>query len=71
VANGKKKSKTIDVPCPECDNFVKVTKFAREGQQFACSACGNILEVVSVDPLELDIVLNSNLRRKRTNYAFN
>lgn len=40
--------------CPECDQMVKVGAELAEGQRVTCSHCGTELEVISVDPLELD-----------------
>ena len=43
--------------CPECDHSVRLGPHPREGQQVECPGCRTDLEVVSVDPLDLDIPL--------------
>ena len=40
--------------CAECDEEIEVSDRARVGQQVVCSNCGARLDVVSVNPLELD-----------------
>jgi len=43
--------------CPECDGEIEVDEFdVDKGDQLSCPECGSNLEVVSVSPLELDIV---------------
>lgn len=42
--------------CPECDADVHVETDADKGDVVACSECGTDLEVVGLDPVELDIV---------------
>lgn len=40
--------------CPECDEPVRVRGKATLGQQVTCPNCGTQLEVISLEPLELD-----------------
>lgn len=40
--------------CPECNARVNVGSKPREGQTIVCARCHAELEVISVDPLELD-----------------
>ena len=40
--------------CPECDSLVVLNPHASVGQQVTCPHCDADLEVISVDPPELD-----------------
>ena len=43
--------------CPECDAMIDVEEdLVEEGQTIDCPECGAELEVVSTDPVELDIL---------------
>ncbi len=42
--------------CPECDADVHVDTDADKGEMVECEECGVRLEVVGLDPVELDIV---------------
>lgn len=42
--------------CPECDADVHVDTDADKGDVVSCEECGTDLEVVGLDPVELDIV---------------
>ena len=42
--------------CPECDADVHVDTDADKGDVVSCEECGTELEVVGLDPVELDIV---------------
>jgi len=42
--------------CPECDADVHVDTDGDKGDIVSCEECGTELEVVGLDPLELDIV---------------
>ena len=42
--------------CPECDADVHVDTDADKGDSVSCDECGTELEVVGLDPVELDIV---------------
>jgi alpha-aminoadipate carrier protein LysW len=42
--------------CPECDMDVHVDTDADKGDVVSCEECGTDLEVVGLDPVELDIV---------------
>jgi len=42
--------------CPECDADVHVDTDADKGDMVACEECGTELEIVGLDPVELDIV---------------
>jgi alpha-aminoadipate carrier protein LysW len=40
--------------CPDCGNSVNVGSQPRVGKQVVCETCGAELEVVWLDPIELD-----------------
>ena len=42
--------------CPECDADVHVDLDTDKGEIVSCEECGTDLEIVGLDPLELDIV---------------
>ena len=42
--------------CPECDADVHVDTDAEKNDTVSCDECGTELEVVGLDPVELDIV---------------
>ena len=42
--------------CPECEADVHVETDADKGDTILCEECGSELEVVGLDPVELDIV---------------
>jgi len=42
--------------CPECEADVHVETDADKGDTILCEECGTELEVVGLDPVELDIV---------------
>lgn len=43
--------------CPECDAEIDVDEFDLDkGDQLSCDDCGSHLEVVSLTPLEFDLV---------------
>ena len=47
--------------CPECDADVHVDTDADKGDMVSCDECGSDLEVVGLDPVELDIVEEEEL----------
>ncbi len=42
--------------CPECDAEVHIAADADKGNIISCTECGGDLELVGLDPFELDIV---------------
>lgn len=44
--------------CPECDEDVYVDAGAVQGDIIVCNECGEELEVVGLDPFELDPYLD-------------
>jgi lysine biosynthesis protein LysW len=65
LAHSKPKANTMEVACPECDAFIKLSVRSRKGQQTVCPTCQTTLEVVTTNPLELDIALPTSTRRHR------
>ena len=47
--------------CPECDAEVHVDLDVDKGEIVDCDECGITLEVVGLDPVELDIVEEETL----------
>jgi alpha-aminoadipate carrier protein LysW len=47
--------------CPECDADVHVDTDADKGDIISCEECGTDLEIVGLDPVELDIVEEEDL----------
>lgn len=43
--------------CPECDGDVQIGASAGTGDIITCEDCGTDLEIVGLDPVELDAVL--------------
>lgn len=41
--------------CPECDEEVFVDAESEQGDIVSCDECGTDLEVVGLDPVELDV----------------
>ena len=41
--------------CPECDEEVYVDADSEQGDTVTCDECGAELEVVGLDPIELDL----------------
>jgi len=64
-ARPKKKAQVVTAACPECDHLLKLSPRSRAGEQMVCDACDTMLEVVSTDPLELDVATLVDYRRHR------
>jgi alpha-aminoadipate carrier protein LysW len=47
--------------CPECEADIHVDTDADKGDVVTCEDCGTELEVVGLDPVELDIMEESDL----------
>lgn len=47
--------------CPDCEADVHVDTDADKGDTAVCDECGTKLEVVGLDPVELDIVEEDDL----------
>ncbi|MEO8072638.1 MAG: hypothetical protein ABI891_14585 [Acidobacteriota bacterium] len=44
--------------CPECSEDVYVDAESEQGDIISCDECGSELEIVGLDPIELDIYTN-------------
>jgi alpha-aminoadipate carrier protein LysW len=44
------------IDCPSCGSSVKVQTNVKLGEIFVCDSCSTDLEVVWLDPIELDVV---------------
>ena len=62
AASIKKRSHTIEVPCPECGDLLKINPHIHQGHRVRCDKCDAILEVASADPFELDVALTATLK---------
>lgn len=62
IGSPKKRSSIVDVPCPECENFLGISPHIHQGYRVRCRNCGTILEVISTNPLELDVALTAKLK---------
>jgi lysine biosynthesis protein LysW len=43
--------------CPECDSRIALGTNPKQGQFIECPECSEMLEVISLNPLELDYAL--------------
>jgi lysine biosynthesis protein LysW len=46
--------------CPSCGSDINVGSQSRMGQMFTCPACGEVSEIVWLDPVELDWPLDDD-----------
>ncbi len=65
VSNHPKKRLVIEAGCPECESTIRLNANVREGQPVTCQHCLAELEVVSVDPLEVDFAIPVPLKKNR------
>ncbi len=42
-------------PCPECDAIVVIPSDAMENELISCADCGIELEIMCLDPIELEL----------------
>ncbi|HTH50589.1 MAG TPA: hypothetical protein VL501_01565 [Pyrinomonadaceae bacterium] len=49
--------------CPECSEEVYVDAECEQGDHVTCEECGSSLEVVGLDPIELDLVEDADVDR--------
>ncbi len=64
ASNSKTSLEVEEVPtgtCPECDADVHVDLDVDKGETVDCEECGVQLEVVGLDPVELDLVEEGSL----------
>ncbi|MBZ0295007.1 MAG: lysine biosynthesis protein LysW [Anaerolineae bacterium] len=45
----------MNTTCPECDADIQIPSNAMENELIACPDCGVELEIISLDPLEVDL----------------
>jgi alpha-aminoadipate/glutamate carrier protein LysW len=50
------------VACPECHDDIFVDADSEQGDLFSCDECGVNLELVGLDPIELDITKRKDNR---------
>ena len=62
----KKGARINEVPCPECDELIKLNTHSSPGFRLKCGNCNTLLEVVDTNPLELDIAFDINTRSARS-----
>ena len=55
--------------CPECNNVIRFARSVREGQVVTCNRCRAKLEVVEINPVEVD-VLSSGSKKRPKNEGF-
>ena len=56
LLNMQEEKKVPTGTCPECEADVHVDTDSDKGDTLTCDECGTELEVVGLDPVELDIV---------------
>ncbi len=49
------------IACPECSEDIFIDAETEQGDLVFCDECGADLEVVGLDPVELDVVSDSGL----------
>jgi alpha-aminoadipate carrier protein LysW len=50
--------------CPECDEEVYVDSESVQGDTVKCDECGSRLEIVGLDPIEVDLVTDADVDEK-------
>ena len=65
VAKPKKEAGTVESICPQCDHIIKLSRRSRPGEKTVCKICHTQLEVIGIDPLELDVIQTIKSRHKR------
>jgi len=48
------RARTTLAPCPGCGHPINLGSRSKEGQRLACPNCRDYLEIINVEPLELD-----------------
>lgn len=56
--------------CPECSEDVYVDADSEQGDVISCDECGTELEIVGLDPIELDIYEEADLDDSVTEEEF-
>ena len=60
-ASTKKRPHIIEVPCPECEDLLRINLQTHQGYRVRCRNCDTILEVVSTNPIELNVAFDVNV----------
>ncbi len=58
----KKKNRAVEATCPECDASIKLKPHTPAGYRFSCHKCHIPLEVISTNPLEVDVAFTANVK---------
>lgn len=66
-----KKKNRLKITCLECNSPIKLRAQIRRGQRITCKRCQTILEVVKLDPVELDLAFPSPPKRTRRDKSAN
>lgn len=62
---GVKKRTAAEALCPECERSLRLGAHPRTGQRVICPECQSALEVVSLNPLELDVPIGIGGRNRQ------
>lgn len=46
--------------CPSCDARIRVSNPTKLGKRVTCPSCGDLLEVVELEPIELDWIYDDD-----------
>lgn len=65
------KKHRLKITCLECNRPIKLRAQIRRGQRITCKRCQTILEVVKLDPVELDLAFPSPPKRTRRDKSAN
>ena len=55
TAKSKKDAGITETVCPQCDHVLRLNNRSRPGEKMVCHVCHTQLEVISTDPIELDV----------------
>lgn len=61
-------NKVPTATCPECEESVHVETDMEKGDTVSCEECGTELQVVGLDPVELDIVEDEDVDEDEEEY---
>ena len=62
----KKRDHVSETICPECDNYIKINTRLHPGQLITCQACSQLLEIISINPIDVDVA--APLPRSQSRY---
>lgn len=63
--SNSQKTNTIDMDCPECENFIRLSIHVREGYQIVCPNCRHTLQVSNTNPIELEAAIMAKMKQRR------